>query len=79
VPDVETLVTLRANEIPSERRSGRCRKRGFADARLPFEKQWTVQAQSEKERNRKPAVCDVVLSGQALLEIRYGKRVGGSH
>src|SRR5918994_4067447 len=61
VADVEAFVTLQANEIASERSSGRCRKRGLADARLPFEKQWPLQAKGQKERNRKSAVCDVML------------------
>ena len=80
VTDVESLVTLEANQIGAERGGRSRRQRGLANPGFALEKERPPQAECQKDRHRETAVRDVVLVGEALLEIgdRAGKNVGTS-
>ncbi len=72
VTDVEAFVALKTDEIGVERRGGRGGERSLADARLTFEKERPFQPQRQEQRDRQPAIGDVLLGGQALLEFGNG-------
>jgi len=66
---------LQSNQVRSERGSRRGRQRGLANAGFPLEKERTLQAQREEQRNGEAAIRHVMLGGQALLKVgnRFGK------
>jgi len=72
VADVEPLVALEANQVGLERRGDGGGERGLADAGLALEEQRPLQAQRQEQRDREATVGDIVLVGEALLEIGNG-------
>jgi hypothetical protein len=78
VSDVQPFVTLQPNQLGLQRGRGCRRKRGLAYARFALEEKRPIQAKREKERDGKTAVGDVVLSGQAMLQIGDGFGENGS-
>jgi hypothetical protein len=75
VPDVKPFVALEADQIGVEDGGGGASERRLADARLAFQEQRPLEAERQKQRNREPAVGDVMPCGELLLEIgdRSGK------
>lgn len=78
VPDVQPFVALQPNQIGLQRSGCGRRKRGLADARFAFEEERPFEPERQKERNGETAVGDVVLGGQAMLQIGNGFRENGS-
>ena len=77
VADVEPFVALQANQVGVERGGDGGGQRGLADAGLALEKQRPLQSQRQKQRDGQAAVGDVVLVGEALLEIGNGAGKNG--
>ena len=75
--DVEPLIALEANQVGPERRGDGGGERGLADACLAFEEQRPLQSQRQEQRDREATVGDIVLVGEALLEIGNGAGKNG--
>ncbi len=76
VADLEPFIALEANEIAVKNSRDRRCERGFADARLAFDEQRTLQAEREEERGREALVGDVRVLEQTRLQVGYrGRRV----
>ena len=67
--DIESFVTLQADQVGAERRGNRGGERGLADAGLALEKQRALQLQRQEQRHRQRAIGHVVLLRQSLLQI----------
>ena len=78
VPDVQPFIALQPNQIGLQRSGGGRRKRSLADARFPFQEERSFEPEREKECDGETAVGDVVLGGQAMLQIGNGFRENGS-
>ena len=62
--------------VPSAAAIGRGQRR-LADAGLALEEQRPAEPQGEEQRHGQPAVADIVLLGETLLEIGNGPGHGG--
>ena len=69
VTDVETLVALQPDQLGVERRRERLGDLGLADAGLAFEKEGAAQRERQEDRDRQPAVGDVLLGRERLLQL----------
>jgi hypothetical protein len=74
VRNVEPLVALQPDQIGAERGRGGGRQRRLADARFTLEEQRTPELQGDEERHCQPAVADIALLGETLLEFGNGGR-----
>jgi hypothetical protein len=77
VAHVEPFITLETNEIRAEGGCDGSGERRFANTGLSFEEQRALKTKCEKQRDRQPAIGDVVLFGETLLEIGDGSRRNG--
>jgi hypothetical protein len=69
---------LQPDQIGLQRSGSGGRKRSLADARFTFHEERPFEPEREKERDGETAVGDVVLGGQAMLQIGNGFRENGS-
>ena len=66
--DVESFVTLQANQRRLQRGGEDLGDLGLADTRFAFEKERTLQPQREIDGNGEPPLGDVLLAGEGLLQ-----------
>jgi hypothetical protein len=76
--DVEAFVTLQTNQVGAERGRGSRGECRLADAGFTFEKKRPLETKREEQRDREPAVGDVLLFGETLLKIGNGCRKNGN-
>jgi hypothetical protein len=72
VGDVQAFIALEANQVRLEGRRDRAGQRGLADTGLSFEEQRTPQSKRQEQRHRQPAIRDVAVERQPLLQIGDG-------
>jgi hypothetical protein len=76
---VQPLVALQADQVGIDGGGhGRCQRR-LADARLAFEEQRPAEPKGQKERDGQPAIGDIGLVRQPLLQIGDRRRMHGHY